>query len=269
MSDKVLTVGADPELFVKKNGKVSSFAGVLGYNKIKKFETGEGCRLQEDNVLLEFDIDPCTTLNQFEGLMSNSIAICDKVAEERGYELALGISSYNFTPKELDSFPKSVKEFGCSADMNALTGAFNPMPVPRQGLRTAGGHVHIGYTDLLKTDNPVEINQSKYRAGVLCDYIMGLPSLFEDKDSLRRSLYGAAGAIRIKEYGIEYRTLSNYWIQDHVSDVWKRVNKVVDLLLNGHCDQIFTMVPPEKVQLAINTNDKAMAEQYLRILESV
>ncbi len=269
MIKKLLKVGADPELFVKKDGKVSSFAGVLGYNKIKKLETGEGCRLQEDNVLLEFDIDPCTSLKEFKGLMDNSINICDRVAKEKGYELALGISSYNFTPKEIASFPNSAKEFGCSADMNALTGAFNPTPTPRQGLRTAGGHVHIGYTDLLKTDNPAVIERSKYKAGVLCDYLMGLPSLLEDNDTLRRSLYGAAGAVRLKDYGIEYRTLSNYWIQDHCSKIWSRVNQVVDLLLNDDCDQIFTMIPPEKVQLAINTNDKAMAEQYLRILEAV
>lgn len=269
MTKKLLKIGADPELFVKKDGKIASFAGVLGYHKLKKLDTGEGIRLQEDNVLLEFDIDPCESLTEFKGLMGKSLEICSSVAKEKGYELAMGVSSHNFTKEEVQTMPDSAKEFGCQADLNALTGLFNPTPRPTKGLRTAGGHVHIGYLDLLKTDNPVDRDNSRYKAGVLCDYLLGLPSLFEDNDTLRRNLYGAAGAVRLKDYGIEYRTLSNYWIQDKCGEIWSRVNRVVDLVLDPTSDEIFHMVSPDSVQRAINTNDKAMAEQYLRILETV
>ena len=49
------------------------------------------------------------------------------------------------------------------------------------------------------------------------DYTLGLDSLLLDSDTRRRSMYGRAGSFRFKEYGIEYRTLSNFWIKNNKS----------------------------------------------------
>ncbi|OYV41139.1 MAG: hypothetical protein B7Z80_02685 [Rhodospirillales bacterium 20-64-7] len=44
------------------------------------------------------------------------------------------------------------------------------------------------------------------------DYFLGIHSLLWDKDGTRRKLYGKAGAFRPKPYGMEYRVLSNRWL---------------------------------------------------------
>jgi hypothetical protein len=46
----------------------------------------------------------------------------------------------------------------------------------------------------------------------LMDRYVGVPSLGWDKDQIRRKTYGKAGNCRVKEYGVEYRALSNAWL---------------------------------------------------------
>jgi hypothetical protein len=269
MNKEPLLIACDPELFVMKDGKISSIAGILGYGKLNKLDTGKGVRLQEDNVLLEFDIDPCKTLAAFDGLVSDALLICKDVAKTHGFELAMGVSSHNYSPEEIALFPSSAKEFGCSSDLNVLTTRMNPVPMPRKGLRTAGGHVHIGFVDHMGLETEYAKSEKRQEVGIMCDFMLGLPSLFEDKNDLRRTLYGQAGAIRNKEYGIEYRTLSNYWLENHRKDVYNRVTKIVELVKNDHAKEIFNMISPFGVQDAINKGDRNMAESYLKILETV
>ena len=51
----------------------------------------------------------------------------------------------------------------------------------------------------------------------MMDLFVGIPSLIIDHDPTsvkRRDLYGGAGTHRIKEkYGVEYRSLSNFWFK--------------------------------------------------------
>jgi len=43
------------------------------------------------------------------------------------------------------------------------------------------------------------------------DIFLGLPSILQEPENQRKQLYGKAGAFRFKEYGGEYRTISNYY----------------------------------------------------------
>ena len=43
---------------------------------------------------------------------------------------------------------------------------------------------------------------------------MGLRTRSWDSDTNRMKLYGAAGACRVKPYGVEYRVPSNKWLAD-------------------------------------------------------
>lgn len=51
------------------------------------------------------------------------------------------------------------------------------------------------------------------------DFYLGLPSLLFDNDNKRRQMYGQPGSYRPKPYGVEYRVLSNKWLE---SDTLKR-----------------------------------------------
>ena len=52
----------------------------------------------------------------------------------------------------------------------------------------------------------------KIHLAKLLDSTLGSMFTLLDPDIKRKKMYGQAGAIRFKPYGIEYRTLSNYWL---------------------------------------------------------
>jgi len=54
----------------------------------------------------------------------------------------------------------------------------------------------------------------------MMDLYLGVPSVLMDKGELRKQLYGKAGAYRMKPYGVEYRTLSNFWIFSDTTIGW-------------------------------------------------
>lgn len=261
----VLNLAADPELFAStKSGIVTSVADLLGCSKEKKLDLS-GIRIQEDNVLIEFDNDPTDTFEAFDASIARGIEECRKILEPLGMDITERKSSHVFTPEEIKSFGEGAMVFGCTPDYNCLTGLRNPKPTSVDpGLRTAGGHVHFGFRHL--GHNPMTDGKVM---GVMCDYTLGLPSLLMDEDDLRRELYGKAGAVRFKEaYGIEYRTLSNFWIfkQDTRRWVWEQGHKAFDHLHNGTYMELAAIVSPEEVQRVINQNDRRMAEQYVKLM---
>lgn len=144
---KIILLGSDPELMGVDlaTGRIGSFAGKLGADKWNKKYVSDDVRIQEDNVMIEFDINPHSSFEGFNKNMDDGVGICKQQASEVGMDIALGVCSHTFTPQELASFHESAFVFGCEPDYNALTGMRNPKPEAADpGLRTAGGHIHIG-----------------------------------------------------------------------------------------------------------------------------
>lgn len=265
MTKRIFTIGTDPEFFVRSGNIITSVAGKLGCSKDQKLSLSDDVRLQEDNVLAEFDINPQKGFTAFNDNVARGIDLTNKLLNSMDMEIAEGISSHIFTPEELNSFDKSAFVFGCTPDFNAFTGQKNPSPKSENpGLRTSGGHIHIGIT------GAIEINtKTQMMLGVLCDYYLSLPAVLLDKDTRRKELYGKASAIRYKEYGIEYRSLSNFWVADPVLRelVYDQVDKVVQ-----NCDMSVLMdlhsrLPIEKLHEIINTNDVKEADNFLSRLQ--
>lgn len=263
---KALLLASDPEAFVRNtNGVLSSVAGILGCSKQDKLDLG-GLRIQEDNVLIEFDIDPYDKFSEFNEAIKRGLSECQGLLAPLGLEIAPKISSHIYSEDELKSFHKDAFVFGCTPDYNALTGQQNPKPESVDpGLRSAGGHIHFGWDHLL---GGIYSDQQKIVA-VMCDYFLGMPSLMYDNDSRRRELYGKAGATRFKDYGIEYRTLSNFWIFEERSRrwAWEQSQKAFDFFNSGNWQEIISIIDPNEVQRTINSGDVRMAEQYIRLAE--
>ena len=261
----LITLGADPEVMVFNTvtGKITSVAGLLGCSKHKKKSLGKGVRLQEDNVLAEFDIDPCTDFETFDDLIGKGIDGIRRRIKKLGMGVAEDVCSHSFTQAELETFHESAFEFGCEPDYNGVTGFRNPKPYSSdEGLRSAGGHIHIGWSHL-GTVTP----QIQARMVAMCDLYLGIPSLFMDSDSRRRELYGQAGACRFKDYGIEYRTLSNFWIfrQETRRWAWEQAHKAYEAATN---EELFLAVRekvnPNLVQFIINSGDTKKARHFLK-----
>lgn len=123
------------------------------------------------------------------------------------------------------------------------------------------GHIHIGY------DNPDEETSEKII--IMMDIVLGLPSLFMDKDTRRRELYGKAGCFRFKSFGVEYRTLSNFWIHDEqlLDWVYDSTMEVVSLFNKGLADDMINKFGA-RTEEAINKNNKELAKSLIGEVES-
>jgi Phage phiEco32-like COOH.NH2 ligase-type 2 len=244
--------GADPEVFTTdvQSGKFLSIIGEIGAGKENPFQIPDlppGFTLQEDNVALEFGIPPAATADEFVHHIQTVM--------QAGLSKLPGRA---FSKLSCTIFPKDQMEdpmafiFGCEPDFNAWTGQQNPRPQPPHPfLRSAGGHVHIE-TDLDKKD-----------VGRAFDLFCVVPSLFMDDSKDRRKLYGRAGSIRYKPYGVECRALSNFWIFDekHIRWVWRNTERALDFAANK---AELLNIYGTSIQPAINNNDLELAGQLVK-----
>jgi hypothetical protein len=118
-----------------------------------------------------------------------------------------------FDEAYLASMPIEAKILGCDPDFNAYTGQMNETPTPHPSLRTAAGHVHLGWTQAEDPHDSLHFTRCCQMAKQM-DYALGLLGVIFDPDTIRQNLYGSPGAFRPKPYGMEYRVLSNFWLKD-------------------------------------------------------
>lgn len=231
---KQVLIGCDPEMFVRNpNSKeyISAHGMIKGTKEFPEFIT-DGM-VQVDGTALEFGIDPASTEEEFVSRI-RSVTGQLRGMVDPGFEI-VGHPTAHFDPVYFKSLPKYAKELGCTPDFNAWTGYQNEPPKGDRPFRTGAGHIHIGWTseqDVHSTEH-FELCRAVARQ---MDYYLGVPSLDWDKDGSRRELYGKAGAFRVKPYGVEYRTLSNAWVNSELLMRWvyRAARKgTEDLLFNG------------------------------------
>jgi len=221
-------LGTDTEVFLKnKAGDYISSIGLIGGSKDKPLEVECG-NLQEDNVLAEFAIPPASNKEEFIGYINKTFGILEAKVKE--YDLEIEIKPSAVFPYDQLEHPLA-QEFGCDPDYNAYTLDVNESPKHENvgALRSCGGHVHVSSEAIAKDEN------SRAEFVRILDLVLGVPSVVMDTDKERRKLYGKAGAYRNKDYGIEYRTLSNFWIQtqEHMSWLWDQVKKAEKMFDEG------------------------------------
>lgn len=228
-----ILIGCDPELFVTNaRGTPKSAFGLVPGTKKEPFKVKKGA-IQVDGMALEFNIDPAKNEEEF---VVNIRTVMQQLREKTDPKYKFKIApSVTFTQKHLDDQPDEAKELGCEPDFSAYTMKENPKPNANTTLRTASGHIHIGLEK--NGDITSDAHRIKYATLVKhLDLFLGLRSLEWDKDKKRRQLYGNPGALRFKPYGVEYRVLSNMWLDSEklVRFVYKQtVRCIEDLLKNG------------------------------------
>lgn len=275
--------GCDPELFVKdEKGQYVSAAGLIPGTKEAPHRVEHGA-VQVDGMAAEFNIDPAES---FEDWNRNIMAVMGQLQQflPKGYTLD-AVPSVVFDETIFKEAPDEAKLLGCTPDFNAWTGGINSPPSDPSNpfLRTASGHVHIGWTDDVPADDVQHILNCRDLVKQF-DWYLGAWSLSHDSDPIRRRLYGRAGACRYKPYGVEYRVLSNFWVTDKSRrlDVWNRmqsaINAMSSVFLPSRVDKYKSHKFNEKLQKAINTSSLAtdfcemfqypmrtLDESYLRV----
>lgn len=203
-------IGADPEVFLQKNGSIISAYGVIEGSKANPQPVAYGA-VQVDGMALEFNIDPAENASDFVYIINHVYSQLQEMIPE-GTELAI-VPTAHFTEEYMEEQPYEAKELGCDPDYNAYSGERNPRPDGKVNFRTAAGHIHIGWTEDMDPFDEGHFEACRMLTRQL-DIILGLLSPVWDDDTERRQLYGKLGAFRPKPYGVEYRVLSNAWLKN-------------------------------------------------------
>lgn len=218
-----VSFGADPELLLTKQSKPYSAIGVIQGGPDNRIKV-KGHSFFYDNVLAECAIKPGKSKKE----VINNFRECLQIYADM-------VKPFKLTPQASINFPESqlrhpdARKAGCAPDNCAY--AMKQMEPPKEAmengnLRSCGGHIHLG-SNLLVSDGPEPI-----LAIYALDLFVGISSLFLDRDptaARRRALYGAAGRFRTKDYGIEYRSLSNFWLESP-----KMTELIYDLCIFSH-----------------------------------
>lgn len=225
-----ILIGCDPELFVTRNKVSCSAHGLIPGDKKNPFKVKKGA-VQVDGMALEFNIEPAKTADEFYLNIDTVLKQLKKMVPDHEFSIT---PTMNFSDEVMRAQPKEALELGCDPDYNAYTGEENKKPDANRNMRTASGHVHIGWTSGVDINNP-DHREDCFRVGRLLDTWLGAPSLLFDRDVKRRSMYGKAGCVRIKPYGVEYRTLSNAWLKhpDLIKWVFNNTRKAMELVMQG------------------------------------
>lgn len=248
-------IGADPELFVLKNGSFISGHTFPCGTKENPRKTEFGA-VQVDGLALEFNVRPSATKAEFVSNLQHVLKDLNAIVDEVDPGCILVAQPVApFSMEFLNALPEHVKELGCNPDFSAYSMSENVPPNADTPFRTGSGHVHVGWTNgVLDGD----IDHFIECASIVkqLDYYVGLHSLSFDPDSQRRELYGKAGCFRPKSYGVEYRTLSNKWVGDE-----RLQGDVYDAVMRGlrawEAGNILEDRYPGFAEHAINTSDTA------------
>ena len=215
-----LLLGADPELFLKNsNGEFVGAFGVFPGTKEDPYKIKNRGAVQVDGMAGEFNIPPAANSAQWVGSIDYMLSYMAKQAHYKGFELNIS-STANFSEETMNNAPDEAKELGCNPDFNAYSGEQNPRPDQHPTMRTAAGHVHLGWCADRDPFSPEHFGSCCIFVKQL-DFFLGVPSVILDENGAeRRQMYGKAGAFRPKSYGVEYRPLSNFWIANATSMRW-------------------------------------------------
>lgn len=268
-------IGADPELFVadSRTQVPTPIVGLLGGTKAEPMPMdglADGFAYQEDNVMVEFNIPPAEGADEFVSNIRTGLGYIENLVRTSHGLAPMRAGEVLFSEDALATPQASM--FGCSAEYDAYgQGVQVPVVNPDSlvdghgAWRFAGGHVHLGYN--------AEGDIPPFAVAQLCDVWIGLSSVGVDPQRQRRSLYGQAGRFRPTAYGMEYRTLSNYWLWDEEAMetvatgaarvVWMVENQM-DVLLAA-----YKQIPWPDVARAINTDDAQLARELRRFCRNL
>lgn len=267
MSGVQFLLGADPEVFVRKNGKPVSAHGMIEGTKSSPKKTSNGA-VQVDGMALEFNIDP-VHYRRFDEFNYNIVKTIRDLKELAGEVSIIPEPVQVFGEEFMAEQPDEAKELGCDPDFNAYTGEENPRPDGDRPFRTGAGHVHIGWGADIPVENREHFEICQEFVKVL-DSTVGMYMTYIDRDPRRRELYGKAGAFRVKPYGVEYRTPSNVWIKNKSRR--QMMHFLLGYAIDAHCagrpiDKIIG-VSSDRVREIIDTGDWKTAFDLLTKLFS-
>lgn len=252
-----MQIGADPELFIF-NPETNEYIcpdGLIPGTKEEPFKV-DGGAVQQDGFAAEFNIDPCDNYADFSDRIRSVQGQLKKMLPA-GLELR-PVPTAQFSDAEWSRASDKTKVLGCSPDYNAWALNVNPPAKAEDKVRCAGGHIHFGWTEDADTTDDAYFKSCIDLVRQL-DWVLGGWSLAYDKDEQRRKMYGKAGSMRFKPYGVEYRTLSNFWLdtskdRNMLLKTWNRCCSAIEFMAERHYPTKYATYNTSLIK-AINESD--------------
>ena len=276
-----VTFGCDPEFFFEKNGTIIGSEKVIDIKKglsVKKDQKKNGScssgtpesKFIVDGVQAEINPKPDTC----RARLGNEISACFRTLYETikaDPELSINfLPTVKINKKELMSLDEKSRVFGCAPSKNSDKKSQNAVALrdpAKYKYRSAGGHIHLGYDNY--STNVKSVLSEPARLVQIMDIIVGNTCVLIDRDPgniERRKVYGRAGEYRTPPHGVEYRTLSNFWLRAYplMSFVMSLSRVCVNIMASSIPGRDFerellSMVDMNKIRKAINTNDFNLA----------
>lgn len=276
-----VSIGCDPEFFFrKKDGTILEAQDVLpdeGLEYVRNTDNRDGGYTSLGSTNSKFVIDGLQAElnprpNTCRANLGNEVHAMFKTLSEHieGKDVKVDFGQIvKLSKDDMNRISNRSKQFGCMPsynvyDQDARIGV-DPSKYP---YRSAGGHIHLGSTDA----DVKEVLKDHERIVPMLDIILGNTCVLIDRDTgnkERRKVYGRAGEYRKPAYGIEYRTLSNFWLRRYqlMSMVTGFARLAVMIVHQGYENDIRSLVDIEKVRVAINRNNKRLAMSNWKAIE--
>ena len=249
-------LGSDPEAFIVNTATkqpVSSRRFTTG-TKVNPEDMGGGYALLNDNILIEGNVPPAATKEEFVANMTQLWDMMDGRAKQRLAHLenhdCMAISDAVMQTPE-------AKEFGCSSFRDAWNENIEiETPQLNGNMRPAGCHIHIGLDDASES-----LKMAVVRA---FDLFVTLPAIEISGMNYRTSnLYGILGACRIKSYGVEARSLGGQFFNPQYFG-W--IYDCAEMAINFayHNEEILVNLP--SITTYIGEDRVAIVKEYKKLL---
>jgi hypothetical protein len=250
-----MSIGTDPEFFLKnsKTGKYVNAEHFFPGDKENPHPMDSGAGLQTDNVAVEF---ASPVAKDGKDLVDKLKATFNELFKMLPAEHVLDTTpSVLFDESELQTEQSQL--FGCSASYDAWKLQINEAPdASNTNMRSIGGHIHVGFTE---GDGNEFLDDAYGKIDMVktMDALHGIVSVVLDygKEAVeRRKLYGSAGEHRPTDYGVEYRTLSAFWLKSPnlVMLMDSLTQDALKLIREDKHNKLIDKIGSENIQTIIN-----------------
>jgi hypothetical protein len=261
--------GSDPEGFFKQGDNIIGSEKLIPENGISSYSG----KVVRDGVQFELNPRSATSIEDLGKHVSGLFAALQKRLDKNPDVSICFDGLVDVSQEELASLSPATRKLGCNPSYNAYEDrpiTVDPMLYTK---RSSGGHIHIG------TSNE-NLMQQRTQAIYPFDILVGNTCVMLDRDpgaAERRENYGRAGEFRMPSYGLEYRTISNWWLRDYtlMNFVFSLAHIAYEFSFqsfNGNkelWDALAEKVNIKNIVRAIDTNDAALALKNFKRLMPV
>jgi hypothetical protein len=197
--------GADPEAFFSEGERI------VGSEKLvpkRGLGTPHG-RITRDGVQFELHPNSATSIRELARNIGGLLQSADTLAREEGMQIEYR-TLVEVSNKEFETLSPENQVLGCTPSLNAYGDKPLTIDPTTYRKRSAAGHIHVGISDK-------QAYKLRHKLVPVADVLVGNTCVLLDRDpgaSERRENYGRAGEYRLPKHGLEYRTMSNFWLRD-------------------------------------------------------